>query len=83
MRVTPRSSSNRIQITDDGNVKIWVTASPTDGQANLAVCEFLAKKLGLPKTAVSIVRGDASRDKLVAAEGRTNDAALLRLRNSL
>jgi uncharacterized protein len=64
----------------DGIVKVWVTASPTDGQANLAVCELLAKKLGLAKSRVSIVRGDeSSRDKQVIAEGLTTDDALLRL----
>jgi uncharacterized protein YggU (UPF0235/DUF167 family) len=61
-------------------VKVWVTASPTDGQANLAVCELLAKKLGLPKSAVSIVRGESARDKQVIAQGLSESEALLRLR---
>lgn len=80
MRVTPRSSRNRAEVAEDGTVKVWVTASPTDGQANLAVCELLAKKLGLPKTAVSIARGEASRDKQVIAQGLSISEALLLLR---
>ena len=80
MRVTPRSSRNRIEAAADGPVKVWVTASPTDGQANLAVCELIAKKLDLPKTAVAIVRGDSSRDKLVSVAGLSETEILVRLR---
>jgi uncharacterized protein YggU (UPF0235/DUF167 family) len=61
-------------------VKVWVTASPTDGQANLAVCELLAKRLDVPKSAVSIVRGESSRDKQVLVQGISTDEALSRLR---
>lgn len=69
-----------MQVADDGTVKVWVTASPTDGQANLAVCELLAKRLGLPKTAVSVARGETSRNKQVVAQGLSSEEALLRLR---
>ena len=79
MRVTPRSSRNRAEVAE-GAVKVWVTASPTDGQANLAVCELLAKRLDVPKSAVSIVRGESSRDKQVLVQGLSTDEALLRLR---
>jgi len=81
VRVTPRSSRNRIEVSEDGAVKIWVTASPTDNQANLAVCELLAKKLGVPKSAASVSRGQASRDKLVAIHGLSLAESLSRLRS--
>jgi uncharacterized protein YggU (UPF0235/DUF167 family) len=64
---------------EDGTVKVWTTASPTDGQANLAICEILAQKLGLPKSAVFVERGQTSRNKTVIAQGLSQEKALSRL----
>lgn len=58
---------------------MWTTASPTDGQANLAVCELLAQKLELPKSAVSVERGHSSRDKIIVAQGLSLEKALFLL----
>lgn len=63
VRVTPRASSNRIELGDDGSVRVYVTAAPTDGQANKAVIELVAKKLHVAKSAIVIIRGDSSRNK--------------------
>ena len=68
IRVTPRASKNRVEAAA-GTVKVWVTASPTDGQANDAVCETLASVLKLAKSRVRIVKGHTSRQKRVAIEG--------------
>jgi uncharacterized protein YggU (UPF0235/DUF167 family) len=53
----------------DQTVKAWVTASPTDGQANEAVVLLFASTLDVPKSRVSIVRGLTSRSKVVRVEG--------------
>jgi uncharacterized protein (TIGR00251 family) len=50
-------------------VKARVSAAPTEGAANAALCELIAKQLGLPKGAVEIERGAASRHKLVRVRG--------------
>lgn len=63
VRVTPRASSNRIELGDDGSVRVYVTAAPTDGEANKAVIELVAKKLHVAKSAIVIIRGDSSRNK--------------------
>jgi uncharacterized protein (TIGR00251 family) len=64
VRVQPRSSQNKI-VVNDGEIRVWVTASPTDGQANAAVCELIASKLGIAKSRVVVLRGHTSRDKKV------------------
>ena len=46
-----------------------MTAPPVDGAANEALVEFLAELLGVPKRAVSIVTGHASRNKIVEVTG--------------
>lgn len=52
-------------------LKIKIHAPPVEGRANEALCEFLAETLGLPRRAVSVLRGDTSRQKLVRIEGLT------------
>lgn len=69
IRVTPRSSKNKVELVEGGTLKIWVTAAPTDGQANDAVIEVLAKQLRIAKSHIDIVRGHTSRDKRVRIEG--------------
>lgn len=67
-KVTPRSK--RVSVTLEGDrLKVHVTAPPADGEANAAVCEAVAKALDLRRSAVSILRGHTSRDKLLGIEG--------------
>jgi uncharacterized protein (TIGR00251 family) len=68
VRVTPRSSRNAIEVTGE-SVKVWVTASPTDGQANDAVCRLVAEELGVAAASVTVKRGHKSRDKVLAIQG--------------
>ena len=49
--------------------KIRVTAPPEAGRANQAVLGLLAETLRLPRRALAIVAGHASRDKVVACNG--------------
>ena len=55
-------------------LKVSLAAPPVDGKANKDLCVFLAKKLGLPKSAVTLVSGQTSRDKVVFLPGVTADA---------
>jgi uncharacterized protein (TIGR00251 family) len=64
VRVTPRSSRNKV-CWEDGSVQVWVHAAPADGEANKAVCELLAEALKVPKSTISIIRGETSREKTV------------------
>lgn len=69
VRVTPRSGRNEVAgVRDDGVLLVRVTAPPQDGKANDALCKLLAKELGVPKSAVSVTRGQASRDKTVTVD---------------
>ena len=78
VRVTPRSSRNKVEV-DGEAVKVWVTASPTDGQANEAVCRALAQALEIAKTRVMVKRGHTSRDKQVEILDLERDEILRRL----
>lgn len=68
VRVQPRAKKNEV-VVRDGRVLVRVTAPPAEGKANSALCALLAKKLGVPKRAVKVQRGAASRDKVVSIDG--------------
>lgn len=72
VRITPKASTNRIssETCEDGTVRlrIYVTAVPEDGKANKAVLKLLARALGHPRSALTIVSGEISRDKIIRIE---------------
>lgn len=63
VRVTPRAARNAVEKTGDG-IRVRVTAVPENGKANAAVTRLLAKALGVPRSRLALVRGEASRDKV-------------------
>lgn len=69
VRVAPRASRAAILGVHDGALKIALTAPPVDGEANAALVAFLAKALGVPKSAVVIVRGERGRSKTLRVAG--------------
>ncbi|HEU4784886.1 MAG TPA: DUF167 family protein [Ktedonobacterales bacterium] len=68
VRVTPRARRNALTLEGE-TLRAWLTAPPVDGAANAALLALLAERLGLPKRAVTLLRGESSREKLVAIEG--------------
>lgn len=48
---------------------VRITEPPLEGRANAGLVKLIAKRAGVAKGRVSIVRGARSRDKLVRVEG--------------
>ena len=70
LRVTPKSRANEIAgERADGAIHVRVTVAAEEGKANEAVMKLLRRALGLPKGAVRIVGGPASREKWVEVDG--------------
>lgn len=74
VKVTPKASADRIQgwAEDEAGervLKIAVTAVPEDGKANKAVIALLAKRLKLPKSAITIASGETARRKTLLIDG--------------
>ncbi len=65
IRVIPRARQNKITTDDGGNLRVYTTAAPADGDANAAVIKMLAGYFKVPKTSIKIVRGHAARDKVI------------------
>jgi len=79
VRLAPRSSRNQIVGVEGGALKIKLTAPPVEGAANAALIEFVAERLDVRRSAVSIVSGDKSRNKLVRVSGLTRAQVLERM----
>src|SRR5258705_2211477 len=63
VRVVTRAQKNEIVgIQDNNSLKIRLTASPNEGQANEALIKFLADRLGVPESALEIVAGPGRAD---------------------
>jgi uncharacterized protein (TIGR00251 family) len=75
VRVIPRARRDELGGERGGRVVVRLTAPPVDGAANAALVRFIARRAGVPKGRVSIVRGQTSRDKLVRVVG-LSDAEL-------
>ena len=55
-------------------IVIKLQAPPVEGAANAALLRFVAKRLGVPASAVQLLRGHISRHKQIALEGWTATA---------
>ncbi len=76
--ITPRSGRDEIVAAGDA-LRVRIRAAPVDGRANDALLTFLAKRLGLPRSALTLMSGAASRRKIVHASGVTVEQAQERL----
>ena len=65
VKVVPRAKRPGVTQLADGTWRVAVSAPAEGGKANAAVIEALAEKFDVPKAAVRIVRGLASRNKEV------------------
>ncbi|HUT33256.1 MAG TPA: DUF167 domain-containing protein [Planctomycetota bacterium] len=79
VRAQPKASRCEVVGRLGMRLKVAVTAAPTGGKANRAVEEVLADALGVRRSAVAIVAGQGSRDKVVHVSGLSLDEAIERL----
>ena len=75
VRVQPRASRDEIVgWREPGVLAVRVTAPPVEGDANRAVEHLLARELGVRPSAVTVIRGQRSRDKLVRVASVSSEA---------
>jgi len=77
LHVQPGARKTAIAGEHGQRLKVTLRAPPVDGKANEELLRFLGKELALPRSAVRLVSGQASRDKAVAIE--SDEASALRL----
>jgi uncharacterized protein (TIGR00251 family) len=69
VRVQPRAGRDAVVGVAGEALKVKLAAPPVDGKANEALVRFLAGALGLRPREVTLVRGEAARDKVVLVSG--------------
>ena len=70
VRIKPRAKRDGITVAPDGvTVQVAVTAPPVENKANEQCVKLLAKKLGISRSSLSIIKGEHARDKVIACEG--------------
>ncbi len=79
VKLTPRASSDAIKNISQDQVGIRVTSPPVDNKANEHLVKFLAKRLKVPRSKISIVRGRTSKNKVLRIEGLNLETAETRL----
>jgi len=74
--VTPKSSRSLVTADEAGNIKVYLNSPPVEGKANKECIALISKKLGIPKSKISIEKGEKGRSKRIAVEGLDTDDVL-------
>jgi uncharacterized protein (TIGR00251 family) len=74
--VTPKSSRSLVTSDDEGNIKVYLNSPPVEGKANKECIALISKKLGIPKSRITIEKGEKGRSKKIAVEGLDKDDVL-------
>ncbi len=69
VKVVPGAKRDAVAGRLGDRLKVRVAAPPEGGRANRAVCELIARELGLRASAVEVVSGHASAEKTVLVRG--------------
>lgn len=71
VHVQPGASRTEWSGYHGDTLKFRVAAAPEKGAANAALCEFLARRFGVPNSAITVTRGATARRKQVLVRGLT------------
>jgi uncharacterized protein len=80
VRVHARAGRTAITGTMGDALKLSLSAPPVEGRANAALTEFFAEVFAVPRTAVQVVTGERSRNKVIRVSGRSGAELQQRLR---
>ncbi len=68
LKIIPNAKQTKIIAEGDG-YKVYIPAPAVDGKANAYLIKFLAAHFKVRKSAVTLVRGETSRHKVVEIAG--------------
>jgi uncharacterized protein (TIGR00251 family) len=69
IHVTPRARRTEFAgVLENGTLRVRVAAPPSEGRANKALIEFMARVLGVRKSRIEIVAGHTGLDKILSVE---------------
>jgi uncharacterized protein (TIGR00251 family) len=77
LHIQPGAKKTEVAGEHGDALKIRLAAPPVDGKANAALLAFIAERLGVSRSAVTLKSGQASRRKVVEVEGASAEAVCL------
>lgn len=77
LHVQPAARRTAVVGVHGDRLKIAIASPPTDGRANAALLAFLAQRLGVPASRLSLLTGAGARHKRVAVRGEFDAAAIV------
>ncbi len=75
LHIQPGAKRTEVAGVHGDALKIRLAAPPVDGKANAALIGFVADRLGLAKSAVSLKSGQSSRRKVLEVTDAPADSA--------
>jgi uncharacterized protein (TIGR00251 family) len=75
VHVVPRAKRTEVVGRHGDAIKIKLKAPPVDGAANAELVRFVAERLDIPRSAVTITAGHTGRRKTLQIEGIDATAA--------
>ena len=64
VKVIPNSKTQKIEVTEN-EIVINLMSQPRKGEANKELIKLLSKTLKIPKSEISIIKGEKSRQKII------------------
>lgn len=75
IKVKPGSKTDELVTEADGTLKVKIRAQPIEGKANKYLVEYLAGVLGIPKSKVTLLKGETNSFKTLEIDA---DEAIVR-----
>ena len=79
VRVRPNSAKSEVVGVTNGVWQVRVSASPVKGKANKELIALLSRLLGVSKSRIGIIKGHATRDKVIVIDGLSQEDIMKRL----
>jgi len=76
VKIVPNSSKCEIVGIVEDSLKIKLDVPPVEGKANEKCIKFLSKVIGVPKTSITIVSGETSKNKILFIKGNAEELSL-------
>ena len=73
VRIHPHAARNEVMGMIDNVFHIKISAPPIKGKANQELVAFLSQVLGVNRSRISILKGETSKNKLVAISGLSEE----------
>jgi uncharacterized protein (TIGR00251 family) len=77
LHIQPGAKKTEVAGEHGDALKIRLAAPPVDGKANAALLAFIAERLGVSKSAVTLKSGQTSRRKVVEVDGASVEVVRL------